>query len=508
MRSEKLLKNSFVSVLAQFTIVLLQFVTRKVFVNYMNIELLGYESLFSNIFNLVSMAEMGIGNVIVFNLYREIERNNIENIKKYVNIYKILYRCVALIITVIGVICIPFLPYLINDSSAEHGGFIVQIYLLQLFGVVSGYLLSYIRTIFIADQKEYKCVICDLIGRIAIQIIQIIVLMLTSNFILYLITKIVINIFINLMVYALSKKDYPYLSERYYINIEVIKEANVFKDTKDFIIHKLANTIYGSTSNIVISSMLGIRETALFGNYYTVQNSVITMFLYKAINPLRASIGNLVYAEKSLEERRSLFDMFGFIGFFMANFVAISFLILYQPFIILWLGSDYLLSFSFVVVQVIIVYFQVNFEIIYMYRSAYGEFYRDKRYMVISAIVSLASSFIFVYHFGIIGALAGNLLGLLIIIFARVKFVFSKYVYLDLRAYIGTQVKFFLLFILESLITLIFTNALPTTLLGFIIKCAICVILPNGLNILFFRRTEQVRKLFSYIKLMRLKNFK
>lgn len=498
MRSKKFLKNSFISVFAQGIIVLLQFLTRRVFVKYMNIELLGYESLFSNIFNLVSMAEMGIGNVIVFNLYREIAENNIDNIRKYVNIYKILYRCVACVIAILGIICIPFIPYLINGISIERLEYIRKIYLLQLFGVVSGYFLSYLRTIFIADQKEYKCVICDLIGRIAIQVIQILVLVLTSNFMLYLATKVIINIIINLMVCFISRKDYPYLKTKYPVSFNAIVEANIFKDTKDFMVHKLANIVYGGTDNIVISSLLGARATALFGNYYTVQNSVINMFLYKAINPLRASIGNLIYSDKTDNEQKDLFDMFNLIGFFMADFVAVSFLVLYQPFITLWLGEDYLLPFSFVIAQAVVVYFQINFEIIYMYRSAFGEFYRDKKYMVLSAIVNLVLSFFMASKWGIIGVVGGTFLGLIIIIYGRLRFVFLKYPSFNLKQYLILQIKMLVLFGIECVAVCCITNYIPYGIAGFIGKGIICVVVTNGLNVLVFYRSKPFKKLLSY----------
>lgn len=500
MRTEKFFKNSMIAVVAQILTVILQFVTRRVFVTYMDIELLGYESLFSNIFNLVSMAEMGIGNVIVYNLYREIADNNIDNIKKYVGVYKTLYRCVAVVITIIGIICIPFLPYLINGDISDEWSFILEIYGLQLIGVISGYFLSYRRTVFIADQKEYKCVLCDLVGRVAIQIIQIVVLTFTSDFILYLITKIVINILINLMVYMLSNKEYPYLKEKYNVSFKAIQSANIFKDTKNFIVHKLANTVFGGTDNIVVSSIMGIKATAIFGNYYIVQNSVISMFLYKAMNPLRASIGSLVYSGKSNDDQKKLFNLFNMISYFMASFIAISFLVLYQPFITLWLGSDYLLPFSFVIAQVIAIYLQVNFEIIYMYRSAYGEFEYDKKYMVLSAIINLLSSFLFVLKWGVTGVMMGTILGLLFIVYGRVKFVFRKFDFISIYQYIRKQIKYVIISIAEALMALWIASCMPTGIVGFILKCLVCVLVPNIINIILFRQTGEFKMVMLYMK--------
>ena len=90
--TEKTLKNSLISVAAQICTLLLQFINRRVFVIFLDIEYLGYQTLFSNIFSLLSVAELGVGNIIAFQLYKEISNNNRNEIGKLMYLYKCLYR--------------------------------------------------------------------------------------------------------------------------------------------------------------------------------------------------------------------------------------------------------------------------------------------------------------------------------------------------------------------------------------------------------------------------------
>lgn len=64
--TEKMLRNSAFSVGAQVLTLLLSFINRRIFIHFLDIEYLGYQSLFGDVFSLLSVAELGIGNIIAF----------------------------------------------------------------------------------------------------------------------------------------------------------------------------------------------------------------------------------------------------------------------------------------------------------------------------------------------------------------------------------------------------------------------------------------------------------
>lgn len=506
---EKTIKNSIIITIAQLITVMLSFMSRKVFVFYMDIEYLGYESLFSNILNILSIAEMGIGNVIVYNLYREIANNNIYEIKKFVNIYKIMYRYVAIIVTVAGLILVPFLPYLVSGELNAEWSYIRYIYYIQLLGIVSSYFMSYRRTIFIADQKEYKCAIYDTIGRVALQVLQIVILAFTQNFILYIWSKVVGNIIINFVVYCKSNSEYPYLKDSFKITLSDIKEKKIIQETKDFIVHKIANAVYVASSNVVISANLGIRMVALYGNYYLLQNTVLQIFLYKILNPLKAAIGNLQYSEKDDSRKKDLFYMFSLIGTIIAIYVSICFLMLYQPFIIIWLGKDYLLQDSFVILTAISIYFQIAGEIIYMYRAAYGDYFYDRKYMVLSAAANLIIAIALVNYIGILAIPVAATVGMFFIILGRVKFVFWKIEYFEIKKYIKSFSWHMIIFAVNIAIACVASSFISAdTIAGLIISGIFAVIIPTVVMYISFRNSQEARLLMGYVKRLINKIFK
>ena len=147
--TEKTLKNSAISVAAQVATLLLQFINRRIFIIFLDIEYLGYQTLFSNVFSLLSVAELGIGNIIAFHLYKEVVSNNQEEIGKLMYLYKWLYRMVALVVLAAGLGSSCLLPYFITDATAGWD-YLYLIYFLQLTSIIAGYFLSYRRTIYIA----------------------------------------------------------------------------------------------------------------------------------------------------------------------------------------------------------------------------------------------------------------------------------------------------------------------------------------------------------------------
>ena len=128
--SEKTLKNSIISVFGQICNLALQFINRAVFVIFLDIELLGYQSLFSNVFAFLSLAELGIGNIIAFHLYKEIVTHNHDEIGRLMCLFKYLYRIVAFVVLLVGIICYFLLPFFVKNENVSWN-YVHTIYFMQ-----------------------------------------------------------------------------------------------------------------------------------------------------------------------------------------------------------------------------------------------------------------------------------------------------------------------------------------------------------------------------------------
>ena len=148
---------------------------------------------------------------MVFSMYEPAARDDEQKLARLMNLYKWMYRAVAVSVLLFGLVLLPFLPYLIKGGEGiEH---ITLIYMIYVLGSASSYLLSYKNSIYQAYQKGYICagwsMACECIKTVS----QITVLLLTRNFILYLAVQQAIQFLPNIMVSRMVDKEFPYLKE-------------------------------------------------------------------------------------------------------------------------------------------------------------------------------------------------------------------------------------------------------------------------------------------------------
>lgn len=502
MNSEKTLKNSVISVIAQILTLVIQFINRRIFIIFLDIEFLGYQSLFGNVFSLLSVAELGIGNIISFHLYKEIANDNKEEIGKLMYLYKWVYRIIAAVVLTAGLGCYFLLPYIVKNP-AQSWSYLHKIYFLQLGSIVLGYFLSYRRTIYIADQKEYKCVQTDLYTTICVQIVQLSFLALFQNYILYLLIQLSSNIISNAVIAWKTNKDYPYLKEKYQIKKSDIQKRNMISDIKNFVVHKICYAVYGGTDNIVISACCGIRQVALYGNYFILQRGVMQVLFYKLLNPVQATIGNIIYSKREKSELWKQFQMLDIFSYFFATYIGFGFLLFFQPAIQLWMGKEYLLPMSFVAAYSVTIYLGAVFEIVYKYRSVFGDYKQDRNCMILSAVLNIIISVILAKFIGITGVQLGTLAAFLPIAYGRIRFVIRGFFGQSLMKYI---IKHFLLSSLtciEGLFLYFLVGRLPVNVGYILLRGIAWFFIPLIVGFCVFMKNPAFHEMLRYLLKMK-----
>ena len=111
-RTQNATSNIIVSVIAQFVILVVSFVNRTVFIKLLGAEYLGVDGLFSSILTVLSIAELGIGNAIVFKLYAPISKGNEYKVRQYITLFSRLYTVIISIIAGVGAVLLPFVRYI------------------------------------------------------------------------------------------------------------------------------------------------------------------------------------------------------------------------------------------------------------------------------------------------------------------------------------------------------------------------------------------------------------
>ena len=147
-RTEYSVMNTSVAFVAQISAILMGFFTRVVFTRMLSEGYVGINGLFTDILNILSLSELGVGTAITYALYRPIAENDISKQQILMRMFRMFYRMTAGFVLVAGMCLIPFLDILMKDRpDVDH---LVLIYLLYLLNSVVSYLLIY-------KKNTYRC---------------------------------------------------------------------------------------------------------------------------------------------------------------------------------------------------------------------------------------------------------------------------------------------------------------------------------------------------------------
>lgn len=461
--------NSTVTCICQIIQIFLNFFTRKIFIYTLGVVYLGYNSVFSNILQLLSLADLGVETAITGFLYKPLAENDMEKISILMIIFKKVYHIIGFIVLILGFITSCFLKSLLPDASCSIWYLRILFYI-NLSGIVSTYLLAYKRTLLIADQKTFLVKLTDTSIYSFISIVQIIMLFIVPNYIIYLTFNIFKNILSNLI---LSVK-----ADRLYGNIETVFDKKILHEytskltgyVQDVFISRIGATIYYGTDNIILSIFHGSLITGYLSNY-TMITAQLSNIILQMLSSLQASFGNYVNSGSSMYEQQKMTDNYFCANFFIGNFCMICFALLAQPFIELFFGRALLLNFSTVLWLSINLLLTVMIQLPGQLFAIYRLFHYDRPIIVFSATLNIFISVRLVYILGINGVLIGTFCTSLIYLFSRI-YIISKYVYhISLSYYIRKIFFYFIISIITFFMTLFLTYGFSgKTLFSFVLR--------------------------------------
>ena len=495
MRTKNSIKNTIGSLSANISIIIIGVIAQAIFIKILGTEYLGINGLFTNIISMLGIVELGIGNAIIYSLYKPIVNKDIPLINSLMNFYKKSYRIIGLIVLILGLSITHFLNLFVDNLTIDIN--LKLVYLLFIIDIVCSYFLSYKRSILIADQKNYIINIIHIIYTLLLNTLQLLVLYLTKDYYLYLIIKIIMRILENVAITIIANKKYLYLKDKNILPLEKNIEKDIFKKIKALFFHKIGGFIVLGTDNIIISKFLGIVQVGLYSNYYLIINAVQILFT-QIISSSTASVGNLLVTSNK-KENFEVFKRIRFLNFWLTSFTGISIFIIIQNFISVWIGEKYLLS-EFVLIVLIICYYQKSMRSSYStFKEAAGIFHEDRFVPLVESILNIVFSIILLKTFG----LAGVFMGTIISGFALWCYSYPKYVYKNLfdRKYINyikETLGYILLFIIIASITYIISKLLifNNLYIQLLINTLICIIIPNLLMLIIFHKTDE----FKYYK--------
>ena len=394
---------------------ILTFITRTYFVRYLGTEMLGLDGLFTNVLSMLSLTELGFGTAICFSLYKPLAKNDKEQIAKIMALLKKAFRIIALIVLVIGLAIIPVLPLI---SNGYNSGNLYLYYLLYLTNTCVSYLITYKETLIIADQKAHRISIIRTIFLTILYISQILLLIYTKSFAIYLIAFIVINFIRDLIINIYITKNYSDINFNTKEIVDKKTKKEIFDNTKNLFISRVGDYLLNGTDNIIIS-IINITLTGIYSNYLSITGIMKTV-INSIYNGVTASIGNVMAIEK-LDVQERIFNISCFISFFVAGFITLELIYLFNPVIAIWAsigkwtGADYVLPFWMSIVIALNFYLYAQTRPLSSLKIASGKYKADRFIPLAQAIVNLVVSVVLGFKIGLGGVILGTLISYILV---------------------------------------------------------------------------------------------
>lgn len=495
MRTSKAIRNVAYSVLYYSSLLLLSLILRKVFIQYLDVELLGVEGVLGNLFSLMSLVDVGTGSLITYLLYKAYSEDQRDEVSILMGMYRNMYFLIAIAMSIISLLLIPLLPYFITSNTIEWK-FVIYIYIIKCIGMVGSYIYSYRRLLFKVAQCEYICTRVDMFFSYIRYFSWFLVIFIWKSYFLYLIVEVTFVFLANMYISHLSYKRFPYATGKN-VRLRDFKERNFFKDMKNTYITKISGTIYGSTSNLVISVFLGLRSVAILSNYLLITTTISQGFA-RFLLPLQGSIGNYVYTE-TRENSIKLFKMFDMFSFLVGSTIVSCFITVINDFIELWLGQQFQLDMFTIITIGITLYIGFESHFISCFRDVYGKFELERTYAIIGALINIIISILFVRPLGIAGVYIGTISGMIGFWVGRYR-VLNRELFRDSLNYLQIQLKFFLIASIITFLSTIVCDLCGKGVIFIFVKMFICLTISVLLNYVVFRNSVEFKDMICYLK--------
>lgn len=499
MRIKNSLTNISTGLIGQFLVLITGFVVRTVFIKNLGSTYLGVSGLFSNVLTILSFAELGIGQAIIYSLYKPIANNNTQKIANLMDLYKKVYKIIFFVVLVVGLAIIPILPYIIKDIDTIP--YIRIIYIMYVFDSSFSYLFIYKATLLTATQRNHILNKVNALTTVLVSILQIFILVTTKNYFIYLSIQIISKLIQNIFLARKTDKLYPYLKEGNYRNLEISEINSMKKNVSALILYKIGTLSLNSTDNMIMSAFIGIKAVGIYSNYNLIVSSV-SGFLSTIFSNITASIGNLNASDDD-EKKYFMFKVINLATFWLYGVVSVCFFSLANSFIgSCWIGENYLLDMSVVFVISINIYISGMLYAPFNYRQTMGLFVQGKYRPIISAIENIIVSIFLAKYIGIAGVLWGTVITRLTTnAWYDPYLVYKKGLKQNPMKYIVDYIiKFVILLITMGICFIFISNINIKNILEWLV-IAICVfIISNAIFFIYSFRSKEFKYLFNVFK--------
>ncbi len=366
--------NVVVSIVFYVILLVMSFVTRRFLIQYLGIGVSGLNSLYLSLIGFLSVAELGIGSAITFSMYKPILEKDNDKVAGLYNLFKKLYFYIGIIITVGGIILLPFLPYLAKDYS-ELNINLYTTFLLMLLSTIITYFYSAKISLINAYKENYVTTSINSFSRILCQGLQIASLVVFKSFEIYLVCRTISSLAEMFFIEWFSRKTKKEILQNK-SKIDDVTKKEVSKSIKAMFMHKIGMILVNTVDSIIISAFIGVVILGKYSNYITIMTSM-TGLLAMFFTPLTSVIGHMC-KESDKETVNKYFNFIYMFSFAIGLIFFLGYYAIIDEVVTICFGRD--LELVKIISFVITVNYFIQFlrKGVILFRDATGTFYYDR----------------------------------------------------------------------------------------------------------------------------------
>lgn len=468
------------------------FVSRTIIVYELGEQYLGLSSLFTSIFHVLNMAELGFSTAIVYNMYKPISENDVDTVCALLNYYKKIYRVISVVIIAGGISAAPFIPYLIRGSWPDNINIYVLYFLFLINTGASYSLFAYKTALLNALQRMDLSKIAYTVSDLFQNTMQILSLIFLKNYYLFVFWMIIGTVCRNVASSYIAVHKFP----QYICKGEISTETrrDILACVKGLLVCNISSVTYTTFDSIILSAFIGLSSVAIYSNYLTVFNGV-SMFIIMIRSAMQASVGNSVAMETTNKNYKDLF-LWQFLFSFIATWCVTCMICLYQPFMQIWMGSKLLLPYTDVALICAWFYVTVVENAFFLYLGGKGFWWELRWPYILSAATNIVLNIVLGKLIGITGIIFSTLFSTVVFgLLWQCSIIFKLYFKTSMKEYQKRQALFFGVCVLSCFLSFIINSGVNIDgIWGLCIRGIVCTFIACFLQIVLFRKTDEYKR--------------
>ncbi|MDR1185642.1 MAG: hypothetical protein LBK67_12735 [Coriobacteriales bacterium] len=506
MRLKNSVRNLVIAWIGQAVFIICYFVTWGIFGHMLSTDNNTVQALFTPVLSILTISELGIGTAISYALYKPLAEDDETKTRSLMRFFKRTYYVIGIVIAAMGLCLTPFIQYLIDGELSIPLSQLRIYFLCFVLNASISYFFSYKGALIVADQKKFIVAIIQYASQSAMCLVQIAILLLTQNYLLFLICMITFTLVQNVLTARRADKMYPFLKNKQGIKpLDKDTLKSIKKNVAALVVHRIATITATPLSTIIISTGIpyATYPTAVASYYYYNQ---VVMALYRimdqAFEAIVASVGNLAITA-SKERQIEVFEVAFFVNALLYTVTAVPLLCLFNSFIgEFWIGEKYALPLLTSILITVLYYLKGMRSTVLSFLNAYGLFWQTRYKAVAETVALLVLSLLLVRSYQITGVVLAGIISTVFVSTLIEGFMLFKH---GLKA---SNTRYFLHFALYSGIAALLgfmafeACQLITVagIMGFLLKGLLSLAIALGGFALIFHRKREFKETLDILR--------